>query len=222
MIELRRRAARTVLAAAFAALALLSPLYRQTLAAQQPSRATTGSLPEIGLIATCCRPTEELWERYRNTAPEARPPELAFLGAQGFAGALRAVVKDTVMWARLWSGMHHGILQTRTPGETPAPYEPPLPYVDFAREMLIVVGAGERPSTGYSVQIDSVRLGRSSGGPRELRVYLTEWRPGRMCGVGWAVTSPVALARLRRLDWMDIAVRFVERTGYMSCQWPRP
>ena len=221
MIELTRRRPCTVLTVVFAVVALLPAFCRQTLAAQQTSGDTTHSRFEPGLLATCCRPTEELWERYRNTRPEARPPELAFLGAHGFSGALRAVVKDTVMWARLWSGMHHGIFQARARGETQVPYEPPLPYVDFAREMLILVGTGERPSTGYSVQIDSVRLGRSSDGPGELRVYLTEWRPGRMCAVGWTVTSPMALARLRRLDRMDIAVRFVERTRYMSCQWPR-
>jgi hypothetical protein len=178
---------------------------------------SVGSAGRVAIV-TCCAATEDLARRYRSTAPEDRPPELAFLGANGFAGALRAVVKDTVMWARLWSGMHHGIFQARAPGQTQVPYEPPLPHVDFAREMLIVVGTGERPSTGYSLRIDSVRLGRASGEARELRVYVTEWRPGRSCGVGWAITSPVALARLRRLERLDVAVHFIERTRYMSCE----
>jgi hypothetical protein len=208
---------RAASAAAFAAMVLLGPACQRTLAAQQPPRARTNRSVDLGLIATCCQRTEALWERYLATPPANRPLELAFLGAQGFTGALYAVVKDTVTWGRLWSGMHHGILHARTPGESPVPYEPPLPYVDFGREMLILVGTGTRATGGYSVQIDSVRLGRSSGGTRELRVYVTEWRPGRSCGMNQVITSPVALARVRRLHRLDVAVRFIDRARYMRC-----
>jgi hypothetical protein len=153
----------------------------------------------------------ELYERYERTPPAERPPEVAFYHAQGFAGPLYAVVRDSAMWSWLWRGLNRGIM--RVDG---TPYELPLPRVDFAREMLVVVGIGARPTTAYWVHIDSLRLREARGQERELWVYVTEERGTPRCGAAGTITRPAALARLRSVEAI---VRFHLRVREATWCW---
>src|SRR5687768_4608784 len=111
MLGLRSRASYRLSSTAMAAVALLSPLSWTPLAAQRPAGAAAGTRIEIGPVATCCRPSMELYERYQRTPPAERPPEVAFYHAQGFAGPLYAVVRDSAMWSWLWRGLNRGIMR---------------------------------------------------------------------------------------------------------------
>ena len=68
---------------------------------------------------------------------------------------------------------------------------PPLPAVDFRREMLLMAAMGPKPSGGYRVAIDSV-----IEQPGELLVFVRFVSPGRRCGAIAAVTSPVDIVRV--------------------------
>lgn len=68
---------------------------------------------------------------------------------------------------------------------------PPLPAVDFRREMLLMAGMGPQPSGGYRVVIDRVLEQ-----PGDLLAFVRFISPGRGCGAIAAVTSPVDIVRL--------------------------
>jgi hypothetical protein len=165
----------------------------------------TSTDSSLGVVRTCCPRTDaEIWAmiaEYERTPPAERSPELALLGHRHNSGIdtrSRTVVTDSEGWAALWAQ----IIRGNSP-------QPPVPRVDFNREMLIVVGMGVRPTGGYQITIDSVRAinGR-------VRAYVTEWSPGRLCGVTGAITEPVGLARLRRVT---MPVEFVERARVFDC-----
>ena len=101
----------------------------------------------------------------------------------GLARPRREVVGDEPTWARLWAEIHEGV--------TPAP---PLPEVDFARNMLIAVALGTRPSGGYGIKVRSVTV----RGER-LHVSVLETCPARGARVTTGLTQPVEVVRVPRL-----------------------
>jgi hypothetical protein len=68
---------------------------------------------------------------------------------------------------------------------------PPLPPVDFRREMLLIAAMGPQRSGGYRVTIDKV-----IEQPGELHAFVRFVSPGRGCGAIAAVTSPVDIVRV--------------------------
>lgn len=159
----------------------------------------------LGVVRTCCPRTDAeiraMIAEYERTPPAHRSPELAILGHShhsGITARTRTVVTDSDAWSTLWAQ----IIRWNSP-------QLPVPRVDLDREMLIVVGMGARPHGGYAITIDSVRA--ASG---RVSAFVTEWSSGRLCGVGGAVTEPVALARMRRLQ---MPVEFVESTRVVDC-----
>ena len=62
----------------------------------------------------------------------------------GFPDSVRLVVKDASVWESVWG-------QATYNQASP----PPLPPVDFTRDMIIVVGAG-RMSPGDQIRVDSI------------------------------------------------------------------
>lgn len=76
---------------------------------------------------------------------------------------------------------------------------PPLPPFDFARETVLVVLMGQRPSGGYAVEVQGVTL---EGGDLFLDVRLREPAAGDVTTS--ALTSPWALVRVLR-GGIDVA-----------------
>ena len=78
---------------------------------------------------------------------------------------------------------------------------PPLPTVDFRREMLLMAAMGPQPSGGYRAVIDKVL-----DQPGELLAFVRFISPGRKCGSIAAITSPVDVVRLpasaRNVRWV--------------------
>ncbi len=109
--------------------------------------------------------------------------QLAVVAAEGYSGfaePLRQVVRDTVEWRRVWGRIYAGV--------DPAP---PLPSIDFAHEIVLVVALGERRSGGYGIAVDEVRL---AGDRLRVQVRLDCPSPGVMTTM--ALTQPVQAVRL--------------------------
>ena len=64
----------------------------------------------------------------------------------GHREAANVVIRDADSWQRLWA--QHGT------GRLPSP---PLPSIDFARDMVIGVFLGERPSGGFAIEVTGVK-----------------------------------------------------------------
>lgn len=89
----------------------------------------------------------------------------------------RAVITSAAEWTAFWGG-----------GAAPG-----LAGVDFARDMVIAVALGTRPTGGHSVTVESARR---EG--RRLLVTVREVSPGAGCVVSQALTSPVVAVRIPR------------------------
>ncbi|MEO7522348.1 MAG: protease complex subunit PrcB family protein [Gemmatimonas sp.] len=111
----------------------------------------------------------------------------------------RLVVRDSAAWSRLWTRVHAR--------QTPIP---PLPRVDFTRDMVVFAALGTKPSGGFSVLLDSA-FEASDGG---IDVVVRSIKPGPKCGVTAALTEPVDIARLAR---RESPVNFVERSETTDC-----
>jgi hypothetical protein len=128
-----------------------------------------------------------------------RAEPYSFEFASGLDTAARLVVRDAGAWKSLWAQIY----EQRTP-------VPPVPTVDFSREMLVVAALGERSSGGYGILIDGASIEGAN-----LTIAVRSISPGGACGVTLAATQPVDIARLPRRDGV---VRFVERAEVMECK----
>jgi hypothetical protein len=127
-----------------------------------------------------------------------RPGDEAFSTFSGIADSSRFVVRDTAGWRRAWEAIHRPFIP-----------QPPVPRVDFSREMVIVAALGKRPSQGYGIVIEEAE--QDSGA---IEVAIRKTAPGSGCLVSAAVTQPVDVARLPASDQ---PVRFRERNVVVPC-----
>lgn len=122
----------------------------------------------------------------------------AFSTFSGLSDSTRIVVRDSATWRQLWIALNRPFV--------PAP---PLPPIDFAREMIIVAALGARPTAGYDIVIESAE--RDSGG---VEVDVRRTTPGAGCPVSAVVTQPVDLARVPAAPELP---HFRERTVITPC-----
>ena len=157
-----------------------------------PATGTAKGTSEAPRLLGWCCPTADsaimsLIARYEATPPAERAPEVAMVGyrhGSGFETQTQLVIRDSASWRTTWATL----IGSHSP-------KPPLPAVDFSREMLVVAGMGTRSSGGYSVGVDSVFLARDT-----VFFRVRETSPGVRCGTTAALTSPVGLARVERTD----------------------
>jgi hypothetical protein len=113
----------------------------------------------------------------------------------GIRSSSERVIRDAAAWQQVWS-------EATSSQATP----PPLPDVDFNRQMLLVVSAG-RMSVVDGVSVDSVgtRAELTEAGRRQdvLAVYYTVLRG---CPPSTREAYPVEIVRVRKFDGN---VRFV-------------
>lgn len=128
-----------------------------------------------------------------------RSDSLPFAFNSGVDEPERLVVRDAAAWNSLWTRIHAR--------QSPVP---PLPSVDFTKEMVVFAALGTQPSGGYSVLIDSA----TEAGDGNINVTVRAGSPGPACGTTSALTEPVDLARLAR---RDAKVQFVERRWTVAC-----
>ncbi|HEU4508677.1 MAG TPA: hypothetical protein VFR78_10595 [Pyrinomonadaceae bacterium] len=98
----------------------------------------------------------------------------------------RLVVRDRDTWVQVWSRINR-------------PPEPPLPEIDFAREMLVVAAMGWRPSSGYRIIIEKAYLHEQY--PR-LEVVVRSIDNSKCPGLGHftVITAPIDIVRLPQTD----------------------
>lgn len=116
----------------------------------------------------------------------------------GIPDSQRVVIRDPAAWRQYWTAVNQPFV--------PAPA---VPDVDFAREMILLVSMGTRPSGGFVIRIDSAMTDA-----QQVRVQVTQIVPGRGCLVPAVVTRPVDLARVPATP---LPVSFAERVERTDC-----
>jgi len=106
-------------------------------------------------------------------------------------GALSAIaerrliaVRNQLEWQELWRAHQGG-------GQSGAP----LPPVDFEKDMVLAMFAGEKGMAGHAIEIRKLEAA-----PGELRVFYAETRPPPGAMVAQMVTQPYHIARSQRFD----------------------
>jgi hypothetical protein len=108
------------------------------------------------------------------------------------------VLRDRAAWEAAWRELQAGLAAG------------PAPAVDFGREMVVVVAAGQKSSGGHAVRVDGTSQGADGG----LVVHVTATSPGEGCMSTMALTSPVDVVRVPRAPG---AVRSVTRNVAEPC-----
>ena len=72
---------------------------------------------------------------------------------------------------------------------------PAVPLVDFERNTVLVAAMGQRNSGGHSIEFTQIA---TAGG--NLAVTVTEVAPGAKCGVTGALTSPIVILSVPKID----------------------
>ena len=70
-----------------------------------------------------------------------------------------------------------------------------LPSIDFAKEMIIAICIGTKPSSGYGVQVRRIIAKKN-----QLEVEVDEWSPAPGEIVFFILTKPCHIIRLQRID----------------------
>ncbi len=136
----------------------------------------------------------------RNAPSVSTPaPVTRLYGAQvsAYATAEEAVIRDQSAWQGAWRQLHNGLAAA------------PVPAVDFAREVVVLVAAGERNTGGTTLRVDDVV---QVGADAVVRYTVTE--PGPGCMTAQVITSPVEVVRVPQAGG---AVRFERRTTVTPC-----
>jgi hypothetical protein len=144
------------------------------------------------------------------TAPEDGEPlavtrlkaePFSFTAHSGYTQPARLVIRTREQWSAAWT-----VIVPATPLSLP----PPLPEIDFEREMLIVAAMGGQSTGGFNILIES-----ATESPRGVvTVHVRSISPGAGCVTTLAVTKPVDIARLPRRDG---PVAFAEKLEVRPC-----
>ncbi len=94
----------------------------------------------------------------------------------------RAVLQTQEDYEALWADLH------ADRSTVPAP-----PSVDFESEVVVAIVLGERPTAGYSVEIEGVEASEDG---EEARIQFTEVVPS--CAAAQVLTAPYVLAKMDR------------------------
>ncbi len=131
----------------------------------------------------------------RKAAPAAPAPiqaltpmsRIYYDNGGGIQDSIRLVVRDEQALASIW--------KRATAGQSSPP---PAPTVDFAREMVLVAGAG-RMTPDDQIQVDSVAVRKERTADGKLQDVLTAWvRTTEGCRKFRADAYPVELVRVRQ------------------------
>lgn len=101
----------------------------------------------------------------------------------GFFTPQREILASESEWREAW--------QTIYAGQSPAP---PVPPIDFGREMVILAASGSRPDGCYTLDITDIH--HSIEG---VEIVVTETVPGPACVCVQIVTQPVHAVRIERI-----------------------
>ena len=120
----------------------------------------------------------------KHGVPPDEPRSIAYGYHSGMKTPARIVLRTAEEWWRLWQEHQSQVVPM-----------PPLPSVDFTREMVLGVAVGRRPTGGYGVRILGTRL---EGG--RLHVEAHETRPPEGAIVPMVVSEPYEFVKVPRFD----------------------
>jgi hypothetical protein len=152
-----------------------------------------------GLSVGGCRSSSQLEAPQEVAAELDSGSILLHLGYSGFSEPVRFVVRDSAQWAVLWATAFARQITV-----------PPLPAVDFERDMILVAALGARPSGGYDIGIEGVRPEQG-----EAVALVTTTVPAEECYTTAAITEPLVMLRVGAVAG---GMRFSEQTETRSCQ----
>lgn len=110
----------------------------------------------------------------------------------GYSEKKFLVIKTPEEWRKVWN-IHAGI-------KLPVP-EPP--EIDFNRQMIVAVFAGEYSTGGYAIKIDSIEKTET-----KILVNIAESKPKRDTITTQALTQPY---QITQIETTDLPVEFVEK-----------
>jgi len=151
------------------------------------------------LAVGCSAPLDVPGPHAPLTVTRLRAEPFSFMYVSQLRQPERLVIRDQVAWVNAWASLW----------PLGAPIAAP-PNVDFDHEMIVLVALGERPTGGYSILVDSA--GTNDNG---VTVWVGTSTPGPLCVTTQALTQPVDIARLPRVD---AAVRFVGTSKVSDCR----
>jgi len=112
--------------------------------------------------------------------------------------AQNRVIRDAAVFGEFWNRLHEG--------QNPLP---PVPEIDFSRDMVVVTVLGTKPTGGYDTEITEI----AAGGGR-VGILVTNGIPGSDCGVTTALTNPYHIVRLER---SDLEAAFYKEEAVKEC-----
>src|SRR6476659_7718480 len=121
--------------------------------------------------------------RFGGTRPFPRPPVNSFRVDKSF----RLVIKSRDEFSDFW----RRLLAPIPPGN----WVPPMPEIDFSKEMMVVAAMGQRPSSGYWTIIDG-----ACEVDGQVEVFVSNVEDASCTGQFGVVTYPADAVRLPRSD----------------------
>lgn len=121
--------------------------------------------------------------RFGGTRPVPSPWVNIYPSVRGF----RQVIKSRDEFSEFWKGLAGPVASSQL--------VPPLPEIDFSKEMIVVAVMGQRPTSGYWNAIDG-----ACEVDGKLEVFISSVEDPSCIGVTGSLTYPADAVRLPRSD----------------------
>jgi hypothetical protein len=126
---------------------------------------------------------------FTQLGPKRSGPHTSFAANSFLWDPLRVVIRDGDTWRDMWKRIH-----SPAPGRGPYPELPPIPEIDFSREMIVVVAMGRQPNSAFAIIIDGAY-------ERDDRLEIVVRSvSGKGCLAYSIITAPVDIVRLPRTE----------------------
>ena len=126
------------------------------------------------------------------------PTDAGFAQFSGFGSPTRLIIRDAETWKAHWATIHRPIVPS-----------PPVPEIDFAREMVILAAAGTKPNEGHVIRITDATANAS-----RLLVTVRHSATGDGCVVSAVISQPVDIVRIPATS---LPVEFADVTTRVDC-----
>ena len=134
------------------------------------------------ILAACAQPNEPEPVATEIAVERLRAEPYSFEFYSGLRAPDRQVIRDVAAWGKVWASIYDN-----------SAFKPPLPDIDFTKDMIVVVALGERSSGGYGILVTG-----ASRANDVISVRIETQSPGSDCGVTLALTHPVDVAKIPR------------------------
>lgn len=117
----------------------------------------------------------------------------------GYQGASQMVIENSQQWINCWQ-------QHSSNADPP----PPIPQVDFNRYSVIAVFVGEKPTSGYSIEILSVETsGSQIQEQAPISIIVQHCQPKAGDFVTEALTYPYHMIRISKINGSKVIFKHV-------------